>query len=149
MNELKKKVLAGLRACHEEADTLEQCKRLGCPYADSHFFCVRVLMEDALRALSQGTELAPREELLQGYGHGWEERWYVGDEEEPDPSTSLRMTDLYECVWLDGQMIVKDGGGADADSEWWTAHYGKQYGVRVWRGDDPPTDEQREETPWA
>ena len=105
-------------------------------------------MELVARPTDSQAELVPREALLTGYGHGWEERWYIGDDEEPDPSTSLRMTDLFECVWINGA-ICMEGGNADADSDYWQEKYGKQYGIRVWRGENPPTDEQREGAPWT
>ena len=87
--------------------------------------------------------IVPRELLMHTWGHGWEERHYRGDDEDPEGF------DLIECVWLTGHILTEDGCSAEADSDYWEEHYGKRYGVRLWTGDVKPTDKQREETPWT
>lgn len=91
-------------------------------------------------AVSCGALLATREELLEGWGHGWNEYHYIGDDEDPE------QFELSECVWIDGHMVNAEGDyfRLAADGKW----YGKQYGFRVWRGDSPPTEEQRKAAGW-
>lgn len=88
-------------------------------------------------------ELLPRELLIHTFGHGWEERWYIGDDEEPESKT------LEECVWIGGHIMLDSGSTADAGCDWWVEHYGRKYGVRIWLGEEPPTEEQRVNTPWT
>ena len=143
----KEKVLKGLEACHTEPETGEQCKALGCPYWDTEAYCVRTLLTDALDALSapagHETRVIPREALLEGWGHGWEESHNIGDDEDPESFS------LAACVWIDGHIMDEDGSDANASSDYWAEMYGKRYGVRIWAGDDPPTEEQREAVPWT
>ncbi|MBR4334406.1 MAG: hypothetical protein IKP72_17165 [Clostridia bacterium] len=87
--------------------------------------------------------IVPRELLLHTWWHGWEERHYRGDDEDPEGF------DLIECVWINGHIMTEDGCTAEADSDYWKEHYGKRYGVRMWAGNVEPTQEQREETPWT
>ena len=87
--------------------------------------------------------LMAREELLNGFGHGWEESHLIGDDEDPE---SIVLT---ECVWINGHVMTADGSNANADGDYWREHYGTKYGVRVWRGTVPPTEEQRRETPFG
>ena len=84
-----------------------------------------------------GTRLVARDELLSSYGHGWEESWLIGDDEDPE------RFDLIECVWINGHIMNADGSSAHANSDWWHDHYNGRYGVRIWAGDEPPTTEQR------
>jgi hypothetical protein len=88
-------------------------------------------------------EIIPRELLLHTFGHGWEECWFIGDDEDPERIT------LEECVWIGGHIMLDSGSTGDAESDWWREHYGREYGVRIWLGQEPPTEEQRNETPWA
>lgn len=87
--------------------------------------------------------IVPRELLMHTWGHGWEERHYRGDDEDPEGF------DLIECVWINGHILTEDGCSAEAGSDYWKEHYGKRYGVRMWAGNVEPTDKQREETPWT
>ena len=87
--------------------------------------------------------LVPRELLLHTWGHGWEESHLIGDDEDPE------RFELTECVWINGHIMDADGSDAHANSDYWAESYGKRYGVRIWTGDEKPTDEQREETPWT
>ncbi len=87
--------------------------------------------------------LMAREELLEGWGHGWEETWFIGDDEDPERII------LKECVWIDSIILVQDFGIGKPDSDWWVEHYGRKHGSRVWKGENPPTEEQRENTPWT
>ena len=105
---------------------------------------VRQAMKDAFSLLKANeTRLMAREELLQGWGHGWEESWWIGDDEDPEQIV------LTECVWIDGQIMMEDGSNTHADSEYWRERYGKEYAMRIWGGNTMPTDEQRRETPWS
>jgi hypothetical protein len=88
-------------------------------------------------------ELLPRELLLHTWGHGWEECYFIGDDEEPERIT------LEECVWINGHIMLDSGSDADARSEWWVNHYGRKYGTRIWVGNEPPTEQQQKETHWA
>ena len=87
--------------------------------------------------------LMAREELLQGWGHGWDEIWFIGDDEDPEEIT------LVECVWINGVIVTANGADGHADSDHWKERYGKQYAMRIWGGNTMPTDEQRRETPWG
>lgn len=95
---------------------------------------------DRARGLAR---LMAREELLDGFGHGWEESHLIGDDEDPEGF------DLVECVWINGHIMDADGSDAHADSDYWKENYGTEYGVRVWRGVVPPTEEQRKGTPFG
>lgn len=90
----------------------------------------------------QEPRLLSREQLLTGWGHGWEESWWIGDDEDPESIT------LEECVWIDGSMMMPGGNNADADGDYWKEHYNKQYGIRVWIGDRAPTEEERKAVAW-
>lgn len=142
----KEKVLKGLAACHAEPETGEQCQALGCPYWDSDYYCIRELLTDALEAFSgfpKEARVLPREELLTGWGHGWQESHLIGDDENPEGF------DLAECVWINGHIMDQDGSDANAASDYWAEKYGKRYGIRIWAWDDPPAKEQREAAPWT
>ena len=91
----------------------------------------------------QAAQLVPRELLLNTWGHGWKESHLIGDDEEPEAFI------LSECVWINGRIMIQDGSNANAAGHYWEEHYGKRYGVRVWTGDEKPTDQQRAETPWT
>lgn len=149
------KAIRGLEACSTEPETGEQCQALKCPYWDDASYCVRELMLDALEALKNhsaasggaspgrgGARLLARKELLTGYGHGWEESWQIGDDEDPE------YKELEEVVWIDGKGTLESGSNFNAMSDYWIEHYNQLYGVRVWAGDQPPTDEQREAAAW-
>ena len=56
--------------------------------------------------------------------------------------------DLEEGVWIDGKGTVESGSNFNAMRDYWIEHYNQRYGVRVWAGDQPPTDEQREAAAW-
>ena len=92
---------------------------------------------------SRTATLIQRELLLCTYGHGWEECYFIGDDEEPESIT------LEECVWISGHIMLESGSDADASSEWWAENYGRKYGTRIWLGDEKPTEQQRRETPWT
>ena len=92
---------------------------------------------------TMSSHIVPRELLMHTWGHGWEERHYRGDDEDPEGF------DLIECVWLTGHILTEDGCSAEADSDYWAEHYGKRYGVRLWAGDVEPTQEQREAVMWT
>ena len=81
-----------------------------------------------------------QEELRTSSGHGWEEIWYSGDEEDVEGVA------LQECVWINGHIMLEDGCTADANGGIFQERYGMKYGCRVWQG--MPTDEMRKETPW-
>ena len=96
----------------------------------------------ALRPDNNPPCVIQREQLLTGWGHGWEESWWIGDDEDPESIT------LEECVWIDGSMMMSGGNNADADGDYWKEHYNKQYGIRVWIGDRAPTEEERKAVAW-
>lgn len=87
--------------------------------------------------------LVPYEQLLQTWGHGWEETWLIGDDEEPE------RFDLEPCVWINGHIMLESGSSADARGDCWREKYGRRFGMRVWGGRKPPTEEQRKNTPWT
>lgn len=87
--------------------------------------------------------LMAREELLHGWGHGWEETWFIGDDEDPEQIV------LTECVWIDGNIMMEDGSNTHADSEYWRDQYGRKYGMRIWRGNKELIELARGETPWG
>ena len=108
--------------------------------------CLEYLLDDVLDILTKkGTapEIVPYEELLRGTGKGWEETWLIGDDEDPE------RFDLEPCVWIDGHIMLASGSSADAGGSHWAEQYGRRYGMRVWRGKTPPTEEQRKCTPWT
>jgi len=88
-------------------------------------------------------ELVPLEMLGYTWGHGWEERHMIGDEEEPEGFV------LKECVWISGHIMLEDGRTADTGSAWWQENYGREYGARIWTGTRRPTEEMRRAAPWA
>ena len=88
------------------------------------------------------TRLLTLEELETGFGHGWEECWLIGDDEDPE------RFDLEECVYLHGHLILESGSTANARSDHWQESYNKRFGMRVWEGIDPPTEEQRKAVAW-
>ena len=100
-------------------------------------------MDKLAKGCLRAAVLMPLEGLRKSWGHGWEEIWYEAEEDEPEGIV------LSECVWIDGYIVLIDGCNGDAWSEWWEERYGRRYGVRVWAGDEPPTEEQRKETPWG
>ena len=102
---------------------------------------VKNMPDDCLYVMP--AKIVPRELLMHTWGHGWEERHYRGDDEDPEGF------DLIECVWLTGHILTEDGCSAEADSDYWLEHYGKRYGVRLWTGDVKPTQEQREAVMWT
>lgn len=84
--------------------------------------------EESILADIPGTmpaHIVPRELLMHTWGHGWEERHYRGDDEDPEGF------DLIECVWINGHILTEDGCSAEADSDYWKENYGKRYGVRL------------------
>ena len=152
------KAKAGLKACSVGIE----CPR-GCPYEKMHLLvesgCIATMARDALEvivelekaasAMPEGegdvmpAHIVPRELLMHTWGHGWEERHYRGDDEDPEGF------DLIECVWINGHILTEDGCSAEADSDYWKEHYGKRYGVRLWAGNVEPTQEQREAVIWT
>lgn len=167
------KVKKGLKACSEGIVCGDEC-----PYESFIFDpekgcgCHAELAKDALalieafeagkakaRALLDGLEKAeenlpedgsgampahivPRGLLLHTWGHGWEERHMVGDDEDPERFV------LAEAVWINGYILTEDGSSPNADSEYWKDRYNCTYGVRVWTGDEKPTEEQRKAAHW-
>ena len=82
--------------------------------------------------------LLTAEEACSTWGHGYEEIWFHADEGMPECKL------LFEIVFINGEFVCADGdhGTIDPDT------YNTPYNSRVWLGDAPPTDEQREKTPW-
>lgn len=82
--------------------------------------------------------LLTAEEACSSWGHGYEEIWFHADEEMQECKL------LFEIVFINGEFVCADGdhGTIDPDT------YNTPYNSRVWLGDAPPTDEQREKTPW-
>lgn len=111
--------------------------------------CIDIMIRGAADALRAALPEAPArlmslEELLDGWGCGWEETWLIGDDEEPE------RIDLEACVWIDGHVMLASGSTGDARGYYWQEHYGRKYGIRVWAGrGEIPTMEQRQHTPWA
>ena len=95
-----------------------------------------------MKILKREARLLTLEELKKGIGHGWEECWLIGDDEDPE------RFDLEECVFLHGHLILESGSSADAGSDHWREQYGRKYGMRVWRGSTEPTEEQRKAVKW-
>ncbi len=83
-----------------------------------------------------------REQLLTGWGHGWQESHLIGDDEDPECFT------LTECVWINGYITDEDDSYANANSDYWREHYNKQYGIRIWAGDRKPTEDERKAMAW-
>ena len=106
-------------------------------------------LEKVAQAIPEdGTErmhahIVPRELLLCTWGHGWQESHLIGDDEDPESF------DLAECVWINGHIMDQYGSDANAASDYWAETYGKRYGVRIWTGDEKPTDKQREAVEWT
>lgn len=87
--------------------------------------------------------LVPLEELMQaGTGHGWHEARYIMDGDESAPEYTLT-----ECVWINGCIAMADGDADHADSRYYSENYGSL--IRIWKGKNPPTAEQRRKTPWT
>ena len=116
------------------------------PKFDEHYTCDDLIAAadrlSKLPFMKNTPRIMAREELLHGWGHGWEEIWFIGDDEDPEEIT------LVECVWIDGMIATADGADGCADSDHWKERYGKKYAMRIWGGNTIPTDEQRRETPW-
>lgn len=145
---LREKVLEGLTNCSQGI----LCGH-DCPYREEQLKedgCYAALARDALNLLGGAdrgytvpAQIVPRELLLHTWGHGWQESHVIGDDEDPESF------DLAECVWINGHIMDEDGSDANAASDYWAENYGKKYGIRIWTGDEKPTDKQREETPWT
>ena len=81
------------------------------------------------------------DELRTTHGHGYEEMMFS------DEATSQEKTEIMECVWINGHIMLEDGCTADANEDIYSASYGQRDGSRIWFG--KPTDEQRRMTPWG
>ena len=101
-----------------------------------------LIKEEEMDRTKEPAQLMPRELLLHTWGHGWEESHMIGDDEDPESF------DLVEVVWINGHIMTAEGSDANADSEYWKDRYNCTYGVRIWTGDEKPTEEQRKATPW-
>ena len=77
-------------------------------------------------------------EVLEGYGHGWCEVWYLGDDEDPEEKL------MFECVWIHGYIMQADGDISTAEyvKKW----YNQPGGLRIW--DQMPTFDESESEPW-
>jgi len=100
------------------------------------------LVEDVFAALSdaveqQKTRLITLEELQTGHGHGWEECWMEPEDGEAGGA------ELTECVWINGHVMLEDGTGSAGN---YAEHYG--YRLRIWAGEEAPTDEARRRETW-
>lgn len=116
--------------------------RDACPNGACETGCVVTPLRESLRFLGKETRLLTLEELEKGFGHGWEEAWLIGDDEDPE------RFDLEECVYLHGHLILESGSTANAQSDHWQESYNKRFGMRVWEGIDPPTEAQRKAVKW-
>ena len=96
--------------------------------------------EDGSGAMT--AHIVPRGLLLHTWGHGWEENHRIGDDEDPE------RIDLTKCVWINGHIMNEEGSNADAGSGYWEAWYNSKCGVRIWTGDEKPTEEQRKAALW-
>ena len=139
----RNEVLTGLRTCTANAGK-PTCPE-DCPYFLRCFADDKEIMEelarDALALLSpQPARLLTLEEAQTLTGHGWEEVWLLGDEEEGLPDSKI----LCECVFIAGHIRCADGDVGEIVPAW----YNLREHSRLWMGDIPPTDEQRKAEAW-
>ena len=99
---------------------------------------VFVSPDDTCPHWSPKPRLLTAEEACSTWGHGYEEIWFHADEEMPECKL------LFEIVFINGVFACADGDHGTIDP----GTYNTPYNSRVWLGDAPPTDEQRERTPW-
>ena len=143
---LKEKVIQGLECCMHPEPMTSIDKR--CPYfADCLMQCdpdqhQRELLEDALALLkAQEPRLLTAGEFAgTEAGHGWIEEWVHGEEGAPD------YFELLPFAWAGGNTVCADG---TSTVDVLLDFYNQRYGLRVWMGDQPPTEAQREATPWT
>lgn len=101
-----------------------------------------ITMSEYLDDERMPAHVVPRELLTITWGHGWEEDHFIGDDEDPERIT------LTEIVWINGYIMEENGSSGDAESDYWIEHYNRPYGVRIWTGDEKPTEEQRKAAEW-
>ena len=116
--------------------------RSSCPNGECKTGCVVTPLRESLRYLKTEPRLLALRELENSFGHGWEESHLIGDDEDPERFT------LVECAWVNGHVINEDGSDAHVQSNYWQEKYNRPYGVRVWEGDEPPTEEKRKAALW-
>lgn len=137
----RKKVIEGLERCFKQN---ESCK--DCPYVmGDSAECLDHLIGDALLVLRQEdvpAHVVDRDTLLASIGEGWEESWFKANDESPETKV------LTPCVWISGHIMTRDGCHADAHSDYWAERYNRKFGMRIWGGDLPPTEKQREAVKW-
>lgn len=140
--ERREKLAAAIKCCAGSGETCKECPYHAMKQLIPMFRCVTDgIMQDALLLLGakpQTPRLLTAEEACSTWGHGYEEIWFHADEEMPECKL------LFEIVFINGEFVCADGdhGTIDPDT------YNTPYNSRVWLGDAPPTDEQREKTPW-
>ena len=131
----KKEVIQGVECC------LKICAP-DCPYMDESMYadeCHGHLLADCLAWLQpQPARLLTLEEAQTLTGAGWEEIWFRETDEEQEAKL------LFTCVFINGYLRHWDGDSAEIIP----AEYNQPYHSRLWMGDIPPTDEQREAEPW-
>ena len=81
------------------------------------------------------------EELRRSHGHGFEEVSFLSDVQNPEEVV------IWECVWLNGRIMMENDSTASAWADPYAENYGKWGGCRVWSG--LPTEQQRMEAPWG
>ena len=103
---------------------------------------------DAVRSLDFARDdsagearLMSLEELRRSHGHGFEEVSFSSDVQNPEEVV------IWECVWLNGRIMMENDSTASAWAGPYAENYGKWGGCRVWSG--LPTEQQRMEAPWG
>ena len=89
------------------------------------------------------SRLLTRDELAGMFeGCGWEEIIYEASPEEGIPETR----GLERVAWVGGyHASAESGTGTKAGM---LDHYGRRDGMRVWLGEEPPTEAEMAAAPW-
>ena len=150
--EEREKLKLGM-ACCIQANRTHQCPE-ECPYDDEgETYCEGMLLLDTQlriaeleRAVKRLREPKPArlltlKELQTRHGHGYEECYFLPDDEEVEPAH----TELMECVFIRGQWILPDGNIGSVNA---AGRYNVRGFWRIWEGDIPPTREEMEAAAW-
>lgn len=93
---------------------------------------------------AQESRLLTAEEVAaMPFGHGWLEDWCVLENDDGSETDGI---DVQRVGWADGTMAFKDS--YSNLNKLLLLSYNQPRGFRIWIGENPPTDEQREATPW-
>lgn len=83
----------------------------------------------------------PFEEEKRASGSGWMEAWFEAELIEGEPECKA----LVECAFTHGHCVDVDGCTWEINEH---ADYNVRYGFRLWAGDEPPTEDEREAADW-